>query len=772
MLRESNFRKIISRPLPIALAAVLFFLCFFGGTPGFRDGAHFYGPLFQYIAEEIGAGRLPLWNPYENLGQPLAASPTTMLFYPGTMLAVVAVLLGLNVQTAYAAFTGFHLLLAVGTCYRLVRIGPCSRYASTLAAICYALGGNVLFQWNNVPFLIGAAWFPEALRFAISTIRKNRLRDAVGFGIVLALMILGGDPQSAYHVVLCVAVYFAFSIRIPFQIFSVLRTTGLLFFSGILAFLLAAIQILPAWELGRLSDRSLDVHDSTVYHFSVPPWRLLEFLWPGVGGWQFPENARWFSALPWDYEIWVPSLYMGLIPVLFALFYWEHRGIGLFFRKSMGKRDFPAMILFLLFLLGSLGFWSFVYRFLWQLPGYELFRYPAKLSVVASLFLAYFAARGFDSVFRNEKLLVRLTLFYRIVLIAGFFGVFFLLFHWPKIAEAVPACPLFGPFQQEKALEGILFSAFTVSAIYLLFEIFIRSEHRKPLLIALVLADLFVCNAWMYTTAPRNEKVEMSVLLAEIGSDEEIAPVRIYRFPIWYPPEFQAVASPDRLAEARKWDRESLFPRYALPLRRNVVDVRGTAMSGDYYDFVGSLRSELYYGEPGVFERKLEKIGVRYVVAPNAVELDAERVPLGPDALTDAPSDVSLWKLRNPIPCRYSEYEPNRLVFDVSLDAPETVVVREQFWPGWRAFAGGKEIPIKRVDGIFRGVELPLGNHRVEMIFDPVIQKIGLILSLFGLSITVIAFRLFKHLKKEAGALAPAQNNQKTVFARQPGEAR
>ncbi|MDR1053538.1 MAG: hypothetical protein LBL39_05130, partial [Planctomycetaceae bacterium] len=67
----------------VVVVIVLFF-CLNGGVLGFRDGVHFYRPLFWYICEEVSFGRFPFWNPYENLGQPFAGSPTSLCFYPIT----------------------------------------------------------------------------------------------------------------------------------------------------------------------------------------------------------------------------------------------------------------------------------------------------------------------------------------------------------------------------------------------------------------------------------------------------------------------------------------------------------------------------------------------------------------------------------------------------------------------------------------------------------------------------------------------------------------
>ena len=50
----------------------------------YRDAGHFYYPLGQVIAQQWARG-LPLWNPHENCGEPLAAQPTAAVFYPGQL---------------------------------------------------------------------------------------------------------------------------------------------------------------------------------------------------------------------------------------------------------------------------------------------------------------------------------------------------------------------------------------------------------------------------------------------------------------------------------------------------------------------------------------------------------------------------------------------------------------------------------------------------------------------------------------------------------------
>ncbi|MDR0391399.1 MAG: YfhO family protein, partial [Planctomycetaceae bacterium] len=101
--------------------------------------------------------------------------------------------------------------------------------------------------------------------------------------------------------------------------------------------------------------------------------------------------------------------------------------------------------------------------------------------------------------------------------------------------------------------------------------------------------------------------------------------------------------------------------------------------------------------------------------------------------------EISIWRLRKPLLREYIVYEPNRIVFDVDVKADfETVVISEQYWSGWRAFDNDVEIPIKVVRKIFRAVELPKGKHRITMIYDPPLIKIGGLITLAGILIAII----------------------------------
>ena len=193
-------------------------------------------------------------NPYENLGVSLAGDVTASLFYPGKLIF----LLPFSFATAYKLYVALHLLIAAGWTYKLARCWRYDCYGAAAAAIGYAFGGYVLFQYCNVIYLVGAAWLPAALWTGDQTLRRKSWRWSIGLGVVLAMMVLGGDPQTAYHTGLLLFLYAIIlgrrsASRARGWLLSI--RTGLLLMGALIAVCLCAIQVAPSTAWTRHGDR-------------------------------------------------------------------------------------------------------------------------------------------------------------------------------------------------------------------------------------------------------------------------------------------------------------------------------------------------------------------------------------------------------------------------------------------------------------------------------------------------------------------------------------
>ncbi|MBX7165691.1 MAG: YfhO family protein [Pirellulales bacterium] len=557
-------------------------------VPTFRDVAHFYTPVFALCRDEWAAGRVPLWNPYENLGQPLAADGTSSVFYPLKLLWVLPI----NNDVALAWYLAAHLLLACATMFAAARAWGARRTGAALAGVAYALCGQVLFQVTNVVFLVGSAWLPAALLYGIRAARDARPGDPVKAGLVWALLVLGGEPQSAYHAGLAWLLACGWGGRR-----SVTRYRGLLRVGGAigLGVALAAIQIVPTAELYRLSTRAaLDgVHERLVELFAIPPARYLELLWPNLGGTLYPMNARWWNALPGGSRQWTYSLYLGTIPLAAAA------------STLASARRRPAVVVLALVAVataalacGSAGGYGILQH---GLPGYGGFRYPGKLFLVSSVALAALAALGADAWRRApRRAWISLALLTSVSLVA--LGLCIPL--WARLLVTFDAPPdlLFGPLNPGAALADLRWGFVQTAIVAALGAAIWTWAQRRPdghgwrkaarsvrwafrALVAATALELTVAHGWMLTATPAADRPRETIVdqLRTLRPGPEC--LRVYRAPLWLPDAWQRSSSAQRVVEAWRWDQQTTFPRYPLTDRVGILRVPGSFQLADYRQF-------------------------------------------------------------------------------------------------------------------------------------------------------------------------------------------
>lgn len=616
------------------------------GTSGFafRDAAHFYRPQFEYIRGEWLAGRVPLWNPYENLGVPLAAENSSSVFYPGKLLFA----LPLDYAVLYAGYIVLHVALAAVFGYRLAVHFGAGPIAAGLGAVSYAFGGSVLFQYSNVPFLVGAAWLPLAILVADRMFRERRAMLAAGLGVVLAMMVLGGDPQIAYNAVLLVALDGLLRWRearrngaaeVPAKGGLVRRRDTLLALALVVAGLLAAVQVLPTLEAAPYSTRAhydaprniyelasasidgfqeapqLHWYDSLlgrsswqerrIYQFSVAPWRAVELFWPNVTGRAFPTNRRWLDTLAPESDLWTPSLYLGLVPIVLAASVWSLRR----------KAPLEVRLLSWMVVIGglaSLGVFGVAWAIsgvlggaqlggvgdevgglYWWLtvlmPKYVYFRYPAKWFVVANLGLSTLAARGWEATWQTagvgvaRRWLMVLAALSVVGLCATAVG-----FGWVErhAVEASPD-PILGPLDWAGARWDVLaaFSQTALIAAAFLAALWVAGKWprwaatARLAVFGITLVDLAAAQAYLVLYAPADVwAAEPKVVeLLPPGPDN-----RVFRELEPRPPSWLRSSSPQRYTECVRWERETLWPKYNLPYGIPVLEVSQTIASAEY----------------------------------------------------------------------------------------------------------------------------------------------------------------------------------------------
>ena len=98
--------------------------------------------------------------------------------------------------------------------------------------------------------------------------------------------------------------------------------------AAVVAAALSAAQLLPVLEFTAQSGRAAEDGPHDIYPFSLPPVRVVEFLWPNIFGSASPGNKLWLGTLPLrgaDAPVWVPTLYLGGLTLVLVLGGWGLR---------------------------------------------------------------------------------------------------------------------------------------------------------------------------------------------------------------------------------------------------------------------------------------------------------------------------------------------------------------------------------------------------------------------------------------------------------------
>ena len=341
---------------------------------------YFY-PYKAYAAEAIRHGAFPLWNPYLFMGVPFLANIQAATLYPLNLP-----LYWLSVPKMVSYSIVLHVFLGAAftylLCRRVLGLGP---WAAFVSAITFALGGFLGAQVEHINQLSVLVWLPLLFwLFYLSYTRQGLLYPLLT-GLVIGVQFMGGHVQASYinlFAVACYVLYLSLGQGLSAMVLHwrsgdtarrVMRGLGLVLVVVLLGGGLAALQLLPTYELSTLSIRSGGLSYRQAVSFSLSPAIVALSLLPS------------FSDSPFSEYI----AYVGIIPLLLAFLGIWRRG-----RKQQAP-FFIALSMLGLFL--ALGAYNPLYYALYRLvPGFGLFRAPARWLYLYALGMAILAGLGIE----------------------------------------------------------------------------------------------------------------------------------------------------------------------------------------------------------------------------------------------------------------------------------------------------------------------------------------------------------------------------------------
>jgi len=771
----------------------LFWDSIFGGRVLFeRDINQVYWGQAEIFVRCIFAGSWPVWDPLAGFGQPLLANPSAQVLYPWTWLNLL-----IEPTRFYTLFACSHLVLGGLGLYLYGRSLRVSRVSAVTAAALWMVGGPLLSMVSLWHHFATAAWIPWVLLAVDRTVEQPTLARGARLSFLLALQILAG---SADMIVLTGLILLGSTARhwSTLDLRSAWPRLRALVLAGGLAMGLTAVQVLPALELARTSDRA-SLPKPMRELWSVPPAGLLQVVLP-VFPYLFPISKSVRADLYDSREPFLNSLYLGLasLPLVLSAF------LGRWRRLALG---FAAVALFAT--VAAVGRFSFVHGLLTTvLPPLQSLRYPVKAMIVPALAWALLAGLGLETwreswaAERSARTGLRLSVL-AALLVALLSAVILLR---PDLVDR----GFLDPTSQAAAgavgsvARGLAVAAALCATVTALGARTARSGLGAGpcfLVLALVVADVFVAHRPLNPTA-RPETFAPPPVIDRLRADQA---TRVYAFDYLAKVLGKTLLRPDptiswppRVAtEPASWKTAMIGQSL---LRSPVAERFGLAGSYDF-DMLGlqprALRNLGLYlrttEETPAFARLLRIGAVSHVVSMHRVGLDDLR-PLAtlPTAFTEP---VHLFAVPGALPRAYAvsgarvldglpalamltdpgfdparevvlssgspaaistgftaslhvrTWAPDRIALDSELSEPGFVVLVEGHDPGWRAALDGAEVAVLRANVGFRALAVPAGPHRIEFFYRPKALALGA-----GISACTLALALGLALRRGPGA--------------------
>jgi hypothetical protein len=350
-------------------------------------------PYRVALGSALRSGHWPLWIREIYGGFPLLARSEAGVCYPFNIVlfGVLPPYVALNVTILLIVVTA-----GIGMYFYTREIGG-TYLASLLGGVAFCFSGCLLSHLKHLSIANAACWLPAGLTFLERAVRKDTYRPLLWFGVVLALQHLSGNAQITYYCGALYIIYFSLRLlnnqmegqapstrfKIPRALIGVLRNRLTWCLAGmlILGTLLAAVQLLPTYEMVSLSQRSGGVTFDYASTFAYDLKSFWTFLYPysngDIGNLTYTGNGIFWE----DYG------YVGVLTLLLAmsapLRWWSNWHVRFF--------SLTAVLSYILVIGPATPVYKLVFNYV---PGMNYFRFPTRLLLITDASLVTLATLG------------------------------------------------------------------------------------------------------------------------------------------------------------------------------------------------------------------------------------------------------------------------------------------------------------------------------------------------------------------------------------------
>ncbi|MBK9248036.1 MAG: YfhO family protein [Ignavibacteria bacterium] len=759
--------KELTLPIVLLLFAATTMIFFrdilFGNKFFWDDVAEYIYPFTTFAARQLAQFQLPFWNPYTFSGMPfLADFQTQTLYPPHTMMALFLKKDGMLPTKIIEIVIILHFFLAQYAMYSFARFKNVSSYGAIIAAVSYAFCGSLAVRVIHPMVVYHLALFPLILLHFHRGIFEGKIKNTLYAGLLLALALISGHPQTSAYLLLFLAGY---TVWMGFGAIknkelnggAISRFTLRALLPVIMAFALTAVQFIPAQELAGLSERTKITYDKTPenpkLYASDGSMRLGQIysaavanLYGKVSQTDQKQNNFYLPNVSDtgtdQHYYWDTAFYFGLAALCLGLF-----GLSTQWRSRFGGFMLAMIIFAILYGLGANGF---LHRMLFGIPVFGSFRNPGRIMFYMSFGLCLFAGIGFDALWQSAKNSKLQTCF----LIASAIPLLITLFAATGILQTFIDTPESATSAiQKEGLTAFFLCLGVVAVGFLLYRKVLPVSGAGWILVFIAFIDLNL--AYSQFVGSKENPAEKFKISPELKQQFAITPPNnIFRVEMWSKRGSYAMKRNqgplDNIMLFEGYNPILLERRSPMAADPNTVeDLLGIRYKIDVDEATQQLgiierptafkRAWMAY-QPIVTEtdnvvKTMKAGGINY---RNQVVL--EKSPA--NSLGNLPSD----SISHSVNC--TEYTNNQFSYSVKSDKAGILCMSEIWYPAWKATIDGQPAEVLRINYSLRGVEVPAGEHTIVMKYDSDAFHTGAWISLSSLILTLGAVVFFRIKEK------------------------
>ena len=331
---------------------------------------------------QVHQGHLPLWNPYNGLGMPLAFNWQSAPFGLPTLVGYLVPL-----QDAYTVGIIVSVIVAGTGAYFLARVLQIGVLGCTMAGTVFELSGPFM-QWLGWPHAAVFSWAGWMFAAALLIVRgKHRIRDVAFFAVVFAFAVYAGQPEILVLLIFALGVFLAaLLIQLAWKdgIQSLLRPIVALAIATAVGGALSAPLLLPGLQLASGS-----VHSKSTATLPLPAHALPYLVMQGFDGLPI-AGSRMFGPFGPFYV----GGYVGIIALVLAV-------------VAVAVRRRPPEVIALAALAlvaGGIAFAAFNSHLISLLQAFPIVgTMPSRCLLPLALAVAVLAGKGLDSLVRADR---------------------------------------------------------------------------------------------------------------------------------------------------------------------------------------------------------------------------------------------------------------------------------------------------------------------------------------------------------------------------------